>query len=67
MISHLNLFRSANALVKLYGQDAELIAIKKATKFLDAGDLDSYAAWKGILQAVKELQRKKPEKGEIVH
>ena len=57
VISDLDIYRAANILMDRYGHDAPLFAIKRATKMLDAGDLNGYAVWKRILRAVEEMQR----------
>ena len=48
MLSALGIFRSANTLVKLYGNDAPSRAAMRADALLDQGDLDGYAVWKWI-------------------
>ena len=60
MISDLDIYGAANVLMDRYGQDAPLLAIKRATKMLDAGDLNGYAVWKRILRAVEEMQMSEP-------
>ena len=63
MTSDLDLYRSAQVLVKQHGEDAPIEAAMRADKLLEAGDLDGYAVWKRILRAVEELQRAEPEPG----
>ncbi len=60
MIPDLDIFRSANLLVKQHGEDAPIHAAMRADGMLEAGDLDGYAVWKRILRAVGELQRMEP-------
>ena len=67
MISALDIYRSANVLVKRHGPDAPIHAAMRADAMLDKGDLDGYAAWKRILRAVEELQGTEPKSGEAVH
>ncbi len=67
MIPDLDIYRSANLLVKQHGQDAPRHAAMRADTMLDKGDLDGYAVWKRILKAVEELQRAEPEQGGKVH
>ncbi len=67
MIPNLDIYRSANVLVKHHGQDAPIEAAMRADAMLGKGDLDAYAAWKRILWAVGELQRTGPKSGEAVH
>ena len=66
MISDLDIYRAANVLMDRYSHNAPVIAIKRATKVLNAGEVDGYAVWKRILRAVKEMQRTEPEAGTVV-
>ncbi len=47
MISDLDIYRSANVLVKHHGPDAPIHAAMRADATLDKGDLDGYAVWNG--------------------
>ena len=47
--------------------DAQLLAIKKTTKMLDSGDVDGYAVWKRIVDAIKDTQRETLNPGEHRH
>jgi len=67
MIPDLDIYRSANVLVKHHGVDAPIEAAMRADALLEAGDLDGAAAWKRILRAVEELQRTEPVEGERVN
>ena len=67
MIPALDIYRSAQVLVKQHGQDAPIHAAMQADAMLDKGDLDGYAAWKRILRAVEELQRAEPGPSGEVH
>ncbi len=67
MISDLDIYRSANVLVRHHGQDAPIEAAMRADAMLEKGDLDGYAVWKRILRAVEELQGAEPKPGEAVH
>ncbi len=66
MTSGLDIFRSANLLVKQHGADASIQAAMKADAILDKGDLDGYAAWKRIIKAVEELLSKERPAGMTV-
>jgi hypothetical protein len=55
MIPDLDIYRSANLLVKQHGEDAPNHAAMRADAMLEAGDLDGHRVWKRILRAVKEL------------
>ncbi len=67
MIHDLDIYRSANLLVKQHGEDAPIRAAMRADAMLEAGDLDGYAVWKRILRVVEELQETAPKSGEAVH
>ncbi len=67
MTPDLDIYRTANVLVKRHGQDAPIHAAMKADAMLEAGDLDGVAVWKRILRAVEELQGADPKPGEAVH
>ncbi len=67
MPSDLDIFRSAQALIKQHGQDAPIQAAMRADAMLDKGDLNGYAVWERILRTVEELQGTEPKSGEAVH
>ncbi len=51
MIPDLDIYRSANVLVKQHGQDAPIHAATRADAMLDNGDLDGCAVWKRIVRS----------------
>ena len=67
MAADLDIWRSANLLVKHHGEDAPIHAAMRADAMLEAGDLDGYAVWRRILRAVGELQRAEPVTGARMH
>ena len=67
MIPDLDIYRSANLLVKRHGVDAPIQAAMRADPMRDKGDLDGHAVWKRILRAVEGLQGRVPKSGEAVH
>ena len=67
MTSDLDIYRSAQALVKQHGADAPIHAAMRADAMLEKGDLEGCAVWKRILRALEELQRAEPRLGEAVH
>ena len=66
MTPDLDIYRSAQVLVKRYGEDAPIQAAMRADAMLEAGDLDGYAVWKRILRAVGELLSKERPDGATV-
>ncbi len=67
MIDDRDIWRAANLLIKRYGADAATEAVQRADALSDSGDLNRYAIWKRILEAVSELARTKPAEGERVN
>ncbi len=67
MIPDLDIYRSAQVLIKQHGQDAPIHAAMRADAMLDKGDLGGAATWKRIVRAVGELQGTEPKPGEAVH
>ncbi len=67
MIPDLDIWRSAQVLVKQHGQDAPIQVAMRADAMLDKGDLDGVAVWKRILRAVEELVRVELTEGERVN
>ncbi len=66
-IDNIDIFRSTKLLIDKHGDQAAIIAIKRATEMLDAGDVDGYAVWKRIVDAIKVIQRETPRPGEHRH
>ena len=67
MTSDLDVYRSAQVLVKQHGQDAPIEAAMRADAMLEKGDLDGFAVWRRIVRAVEELQGTEPGPGAAVH
>ena len=67
VIADIDIWRSAQVMVKRYGRDAPLEAAQRADAMLDEGDMDGHAVWLRTVKAVEELLRQKPAQGEGVH
>ncbi len=67
MISDLDIYRSAQVLVKQHGQVAPIHAAMRADAMLDKGDLDGYTMLKRVVRATEELVRMKPGPEEQAH
>ncbi len=67
MTSDLDIFRSANPLIRQHGKDAPIHAAMRADAMLEKGDPDGYAVWKRILRALEELQREELQENEAAH
>ena len=67
MTSDLDIYRTANVLIREHGDDAALEAAQRAAARLEKGSLDGQRVWKRVLAAVKEIQRQEPRDGEVVN
>ena len=66
-MTELDIWRSANILLKRYGGEAVFIASKRADELLDQGDVQGCSAWVRIAKAIIELERKSAGKADRVH
>ena len=55
MTSDLDIYRSANELIKKHGDAADIEAAMRADELMDAGDMEGEAVWLRIVKAIKEL------------
>jgi hypothetical protein len=53
--SQLDIYRTANVLLKQYGDEAFLIAMKRANVLADQDDIEGAAAWLGVMRAIRAL------------
>jgi hypothetical protein len=67
MISDIEIWRSANLLIKQHGEDAILVASQRADALLAEGDVEGLSVWKKILRAIGELRRSTPRTDEGVN
>ncbi len=65
-IDDIDIYRAAKLLIEKHGDEAAITATKRATEALDAGDVDGYAVWKRVLQAIEQLESTKPGPGAVV-
>ena len=63
----IDIYCAAKVLIDEHGDEAATIAIKGATKSLNAGDMDGRAVWKRIVEAIKDTERETPRPGEQRH
>lgn len=56
-IADLDLWRAANLMIERHGDDAALVAAKRADELLAQGDSEGQLVWKRILGVFNELQR----------
>ena len=67
VVTDVDVWRAATILIKNHGEDAALVAAQRADELLAEGDVEGEKVFKMILEAVRELQRKGPLKGERVN
>ena len=67
MISDLDIYRSANVLIRQHGEDAPIEAAMRADAMLERGDLDEYAVWKRMVKAVDELLAHRSSPDATIH
>ncbi len=67
MTSDLDIYRTANVLIRQHGEDAALEAAQSADDMLEKGYLGGQRVWKRVLAAVKEIQRQEPREGKSVN
>ncbi len=65
MTIDLDIYRSANELIKQYGQVADIEAAMRADECLAAGDMEEEVVWLRIGKAVEELQRTQPRRSRL--
>ena len=67
MTSNFDIYRSANELIKQYGDAADIEAAMKADACLAAGDMEGEAVWLRIVKAIEEFLSEERPEGEKVH
>ena len=60
MTSDLDIWRTANSVVKRHGEDAPIFAAMRADELLEAGGMDGYSVWKRIVRAAEWLIHSRP-------
>ncbi len=67
MTSDIDIYRSANEIIKQHGDAADIEAAMRADERLAAGDMEGEAVWLRIVKAIEELQSKERPEGAEVH
>ena len=68
MVDEIDIYRSANLLIKQHGDDAAIIAAMQADSCLEKGDLEGKRTWLKVIEAIKELQdTTPPSSGADIH
>jgi hypothetical protein len=68
MTEEIDIYRTANLLIKQHGKDAPVHAAMRADELLAARDVEGCATWRRVVRAVKELlDDQPPGEGKVVH
>ena len=67
MTSDLDIYRSANELIKQHGGVADIEAAMRADELMEAGDMEGEAVWLRIVKAIEELLSEERPEGAEVH
>jgi triphosphoribosyl-dephospho-CoA synthetase len=67
MIPDIDIWRSANVMIKRYGETAALEASMRADELMESGDMEGARVWMRIIEAIEKLVKETPEEGERVH
>jgi hypothetical protein len=63
----IDIWRAAEQMRKLYGDDAAIHSAMRADKLMDQGDIEGFDMWKRVVAALNELDRVKLRVGEAKH
>jgi len=64
--SDLDIYRSANELIKQHGDAADIEAAMRADERLAAGDMEGEAVWLRIVKAIEKLlSEERPDDAEV--
>lgn len=62
-----NVYMAANFLVQQHGEEAPIFAAMNMESLAERGDQTGRALWLRVLEAIKEIQARKPSRGTRVH
>jgi hypothetical protein len=66
-IDSTDIWRAANMMIELYGEDATLRAAVRADALLGQGDTEGFFLWKRIARAIDDLSQRERRLGERKH
>jgi hypothetical protein len=66
-MEEIDIWRSANQLIKSYGDKAAEVAAGKVVEYSKTEDAEGMTAWVSIMLAIRELTKDKPSDGEPVN
>jgi hypothetical protein len=63
----IDIWRAAQFMIDMFGENAALKAAMRADTLLGQGDTEGFFAWKRITRAIDDLSRPEREAGECLH
>jgi hypothetical protein len=60
-VDDIEVYRVANTLMKSYGDEAGLVAIRRVGALSEQGDVEGAAVWLRVVDAIRELRSTTPE------
>jgi hypothetical protein len=67
MLSEREIYMAAQAMIRRYGDEADVQAAMRADELMAAGDVDGQRAWLRIVKAIEPLRKDAPGEGEHQH
>ncbi len=68
MVDEIDIYRSANLLIKQHGEEAAIFAAMQADACLEKGELDGKVVWLAVIRAIEELKDiTPPDQGTATH
>jgi hypothetical protein len=67
MLSEREIYLAAQAMIRRYGDEAEIQAAMRADELMAEGDVDGQRAWLRIIHAIEALQKDAPGESERRH
>lgn len=67
MTTQRNVYMAADFLVRQHGNEAVLVAAMSVESLAERGDVTGRDLWMRVLDAIKEIQSRKPAPGARIH
>ena len=59
-----DIWRSANILIQTWGEEADLVATRRADALMAEGNTEGFSVWCRVANAIDDLRRQKPSASE---
>ena len=67
VVADIDIWRAATLLLKQHGKDAPVVTAQRARQCKASGDVEGLRVWELIAEAMLELLKDKPDRGERVN